>query len=128
MDNIELIKSTYEGRSEENKDRLPSLLSPVVEWVEAEGFPYGGVYRGREAVIQNVFARLAQEWIGYTAHAEEFFAQDDVVIVFGHYTGTYRLTGKSMRADFVHRYELKDGLIVKMKQYVDSFLVQSAMK
>lgn len=126
--NIELIRPTYEGKSEENQKRLPLLLDSNIEWTEAEGFPYAGVYRGRDAVIQNVFSRLANEWENYTAHAEEFFAQDDIVIVFGYYTGRYKQTGKSMRADFVHRYELKEGRIVKMKQCVDSFVVQSAMR
>jgi hypothetical protein len=126
--NVSLIRSTYEGKSEENKDRLPKLLATDVEWTEAEGFPYAGVYRGRDAILQNVFSRLATEWENYRAHAEEFIAHEDLVIVFGHYTGTYKKTGKSMRADFVHRYQLKDGLIIKMKQCVDSFLVQLAMK
>jgi ketosteroid isomerase-like protein len=41
--------------------------------------------------------------------------------------GTYKATGKSMRAVFAHLYELKDGKIVRMTQYVDSVPVQEVL-
>ena len=47
---------------------------------------------------------------------------------FGVYSGTYAKTGKSMSATFAHLYRLKDGKIQSMEQYVDSALVQQAMK
>jgi hypothetical protein len=34
--------------------------------------------------------------------------------------GTYKETGKSMRAAFAHLYEVRGAKIVRMKQYVDN--------
>lgn len=51
----------------------------------------------------------------------------DVIIAEGVYSGMYKETGKAFQADFVHVWELRDGKIVRFKQYVDSHVVQNAM-
>jgi ketosteroid isomerase-like protein len=43
------------------------------------------------------------------------------------YSGTYRKTGKTMKASFAHLYQLRDEKIVSMEQYVDSAMVQQAL-
>jgi ketosteroid isomerase-like protein len=51
----------------------------------------------------------------------------DRVAAFGVYSGTYKATSKSMRAPFAHLYEIKNGKIARMTQYVDTVLVQRAL-
>jgi len=125
--NRDIIRKTYEGSSEENAKHLLAVLSPDVEWTEAEGFPYAGTYVGVEALMQGVFQRLATEWDGFQAKVHTYLADGDRVAAFGVYSGTYKATGKSMTAHFAHLYELRDGQIVRMQQYVDSALVQRAL-
>ena len=125
--NLDLIRSTYEGPSEENGKHLLAALAPDAEWVEAAGFPYAGTYVGPDAIIANVFQRLATEWIGYRAEVASYLEAGDQVVAFGFYSGTYKATGRSMRASFAHRYTLKAGKIVRMVQYVDSHMVQQAL-
>ena len=98
-----------------------------MEWTEAEGFPYAGTYVGVEALMAGVFRRLATEWIGYRAGVHTYIADGDRVAAFGIYSGTYKATGKSMTATFAHLYEVKDGKIVRMTQYVDTAMVQKAL-
>ena len=125
--NLDIIRSTYEGSSEENGKRLLQVLAPDAVWIEAEGFPYAGTYVGPETIVSGVFRRLATEWIGYRADVASYVAEGDQVVAFGVYVGTYRTTGRSMRAAFAHRYTLRDGRIVRMVQYVDSHPVRQAM-
>lgn len=127
IDNRELIRKTYAGSSEENAEHLLAVLSPDVEWTEAEGFPYAGTYVGVEALMRGVFHRLAREWADYTASVHTYLADGERVAAFGVYSGTYKATGKSMRAHFAHLYELRDGRIVRMQQYVDSAMVRHAI-
>jgi ketosteroid isomerase-like protein len=52
---VDVVRGIYEafGRGD-----LPAVLGAMaddIEWHEAEGMPYGGVYHGGEAVAQNVF-------------------------------------------------------------------------
>ncbi|MFT3937807.1 nuclear transport factor 2 family protein [Rhodopseudomonas sp.] len=124
---LDLIRRTYEGSSEENGRNLLAVLHPDVEWTEAEGFPYAGTYVGVDALMAGVFARLASEWIGYRAEVHTYLADGDRVAAFGVYSGTYKATGKSMRAAFAHLYEIEDGKIRRMTQYVDTVMVAKAL-
>jgi ketosteroid isomerase-like protein len=124
--NLELIRATYEGKSEDNGRNLLAALAPDASWTEAEGFPYAGTYVGAEAIIAGVFHRLGTEWVGYKAEVHTFLEDGDKVAAFGVYSGTYKATGKSMRAEFAHLYVLKGGKIQSMNQYVDTVLVARA--
>jgi ketosteroid isomerase-like protein len=127
--NLDLIRATYEGSSsEENGRNLLAALAPDAVWTEAEGFPYAGTYVGPDAIISGVFRRLASEWTGYRADVHTYLEDGDRVAAFGFYSGTYKATGKSMRANFAHLYLLKDGKIASMTQYVDTAMVQKALQ
>ena len=125
--NLDLVRATYEGSSEENGRNLLAVLSPDVEWTEAEGFPYAGTYVGPEALIDGVFRRLGTEWTGYRADVHTYLADGDRVAAFGVYSGTYNATGKSMTSPFAHLYQINDGKVIRMTQYVDTVLVTRAL-
>ncbi|TSE03086.1 nuclear transport factor 2 family protein [Mesorhizobium intechi] len=125
--NLDLIRATYEGSSEQNGRNLMAVLHPDVEWTEAEGFPYAGTYVGVDALLAGVFARLGSEWIDYRAEVHTYLADGDRVAAFGVYSGTYKATGKSMRAAFAHLYEVRDSKIRRMTQYVDTVMVAKAL-
>jgi ketosteroid isomerase-like protein len=125
--NLELIRATYEGSSEDNGRNLMAALAPDATWTEAGGFPYAGTYTGPEAIVAGVFRRLATEWIGYRAEVHTYLEDGDRVAAFGVYSGTYKATGKSMRSPFAHLYLVNNGKIATMVQYVDTVLVQKAL-
>ncbi|WP_433696401.1 nuclear transport factor 2 family protein [Paraburkholderia phenoliruptrix] len=124
---LDIIRGTYEGTSEENGKRLRDALATDAVLTEAAGFPYAGTYVGPEAILANVFHRLATEWIDYRATVHTYVADGDRVAAFGTYSGTYRTTGKTMEASFAHLYRLENGKIVNMQQFVDSAMVRAAM-
>ncbi|BBL24167.1 MULTISPECIES: nuclear transport factor 2 family protein [Comamonas] len=126
--NLDIIRATYEGTSEENGKHLLAVLAPDATWTEAAGFPYAGTYVGAEQIVAGVLQRLGTEWEGYSAKAHTYLADGDRVAAFGVYSGTYRKTGKAMTATFAHLYHLQNGKIIRMEQYVDSHLVQQAMQ
>ena len=127
MTNLEIIKSTYEGKtSEENGINLAKYVAANISWTEAKGFPYAGTYIGLENVTKNVFSRLGSEWIDYKFTPEDYVAADDKVVAYGTYTGTYKLTGKAFAARVAHVWKLKDGKIISFEQFVDSKMVTEA--
>ena len=125
--NLDIIRATYEGASEDNGRNLLAVLAPDAEWTEADGFPYAGTYIGPQAIFDGVFKRLGSEWTGYRAEVHTYLEDGAQVAAFGVYSGTYSATGKEMQAPFAHLYHLKDGKIVRMHQYVDTILVASAL-
>ncbi|WP_245825442.1 nuclear transport factor 2 family protein [Pseudocolwellia agarivorans] len=128
MTNLEIVQSTYEGKtSEENGKNLQKYLSRNVQWREADGFPYAGTYQGFNEIASNVFAKLASQWDDYKFTAENYVAQNNIVIAYGTYSGTYRETGKSFNARVAHIWKLKDKKIISFEQIVDSKMVTDAM-
>jgi hypothetical protein len=128
MTNLEIIKSTYEGKtSEENGKNLIKYAAGDISWTEAKGFPYAGTYIGLQNVTKNVFNRLGSEWVDYKFTPEDYVASDDKVVAYGTYTGTYKTTGKFFEARVAHAWKLKDGKILKFEQFVDSKLVNDAI-
>jgi len=129
MTNVEIIKSTYEGKtSEENGKNLAKYAAENITWTEAKGFPYAGTYVGLESIAQNVFNRLGSEWVNYKITPEDYVAGDDKVVAYGTYSGTYKATGKYFEARVAHVWKLKDGKIISFEQFVDSQPVNNAMK
>ncbi|MEA5427694.1 nuclear transport factor 2 family protein [Arcicella lustrica] len=129
MTNLEIIKSTYEGKtSEENGKNLAKYVAEDITWTEAKGFPYAGTYVGLENVTQNVFSRLGSEWIDYKFTPEDYVASDDKVVAYGTYKGIYKRTSKPFEARVAHIWKLKDGKIINFEQFVDSLPVNNAMK
>lgn len=128
MTNLDIIKSTYEGKtSEENGKNLVKYVAVNISWTEAKGFPYAGTYIGLESVTENVFSRLGSEWIDYKFTPEDYVASDDKVVAYGTYTGTYKITGKPFTARVAHAWKLKNSKIVSFEQFVDSQPVDNAI-
>ena len=114
---------------------LAGMIAPFaegIEWTEMAGFPYAGTYVGPPAVRTHVFERLGAEWSDYRADPESFVVDGDAeccqVVAFGVYSGTYRATGRSMRARFVHHWTLAGDEVVRFEQYTDTALVRAAME
>ena len=129
MTNLEIIKSTYEGKtSEENGKNLAKYVADDISWTEAKGFPYAGTYIGLTEVTKNVFSRLGSEWIDYKFTPEDYVVNEDKVVAYGTYTGTYKITGKPFRARVAHLWKLNNGKIITFEQFVDSQQVVESMK
>jgi ketosteroid isomerase-like protein len=129
MTNLEIIKSTYEGKtSEENGRNLTKFVAENISWTEAKGFPYAGTYIGLEAITQNVFGRLGNEWIDYKFTPEDYVASEDKVVAYGTYSGIYKKTNKAVNARVAHVWKLKDGKIISFEQFVDSQIVNNSLR
>ncbi|HXR13492.1 MAG TPA: nuclear transport factor 2 family protein [Solirubrobacteraceae bacterium] len=103
------------------------LLDAEIEWVEAQGFPYGGTYHGPDAVLNGVFARLGSEWDGFRADVDYVVGDGERAVGVGAYSGTYKATGKAFSARFAHSIVARDGKLVSFEQIVDSAQVNVAL-
>ena len=100
-----------------------------MEWNEAENFPYadGNPYRGHDAILGGVFARLGGEWDGFAAVPEEFLDAGDTIVVLGRYRGTCKATGRSLHAQMCHVWRIRDGKAVHFQQYTDTLQAARTM-
>lgn len=126
MSNVEIVQRIYEAFSEGDMETISQLISPSVEWMESDGIPYGGVFKGYEAVVESVFGKIGAEWRDFTARVEEYIDAGNIVITLGVDSGTYKETGKQMSAPTASFWTIKDGKVVKFRQYIDTLAVVSA--
>jgi hypothetical protein len=120
--NVDLVRSIYEAFAAADVPGVVSRMSGDMEWNEAENFPYadGNPYRGPEAILNGVFARLGSEWNGFAAVPEEFLDAGDAVVVLGRYRGTFKATGQALDAQMAHVWRVADGKAVHFQQYTDT--------
>lgn len=128
MSNVDVIKQLYRAFSEGDLDTVRGLLDPHVEWIESEGIPYGGVFYGIEAVFNGVFAKIGAEWDEFTACVDQFIDAGDIVVTLGSDRGTYKATGQKMKAPTASIWTLKNGKVVKFRQYIDTLAVVNATR
>lgn len=120
--NVALVRGVYEAFAAGDVPGVLGRMSPDMVWNEAENFPYadGNPYRGPDAIVAGVFARLGGEWDGFAALPEEYLDAGDTVAVLGRYRGTFRATGKPLDAQFAHVWRVADGKAAAFQQYTDT--------
>lgn len=126
-DNLDTVKRVYEAFGRGDVPAVLAAMHDEIEWHEAEGFPYGGLYRGPDAVLNGVFGRLASEWEDFRAVPESYVDGGSVIVALGRYSGTYRETGNDFRAPFAHVWTLEGGTAVRFQQFTDTALARAAV-
>lgn len=124
---METVREMYRLFAERDNDGIRRLFDPEIEWVQMEGFPGGGRYVGADDIFGGAFTMLREQWEGWRAVVERYLDAGESVVALGFYEGTYRSTGRSMRAEFAHLVELRDGRILRFVQYTDTFKLAEAM-
>ncbi len=117
--NVEVVRGVYDAFARGDVDAVFAAMEPEVEWDEAPGMPYGGVYRGREAIMENVFGPILQDVEGFTAEPDEILALDDRRVVA---RGTHGGTGAvgPLDARFVHTWTVTGGRVSRYEQLADT--------
>jgi len=128
LSDLNSVREVYNAFAKGDMPAVLGSLSREIEWTEAEGFPYGGTYRGPKAVLEGVFMRLGSEWEGFAAVPDEFIDGGDTIVTLGKYSGTYKRTGKSFQANFAHVWKMSDGKAIRFVQYVDTLVVHRALQ
>lgn len=126
LSNLEVVQSLYNALKDGDEELVLGILHPEVEWIQNEGFPGGGRFVGAEAVYEGVFNRLMDEWEGWQAEVGRWLDAGESIVALGAYRGTFRKTGKPMRAAFAHVYWLDRGRVVRFEQYADTAKVAEA--
>jgi ketosteroid isomerase-like protein len=124
-DNVATVRGIYDAFARGDVQTVLGLMSEKVVWNEAEHFTYwtGGPFIGPQAVLQGVFARIGQDFDGFTVEVGRLVGCGDAVLTEGRYRGTVKATGKRLDVQVAHVWDLRDGKVVRFQQYVDTWQV-----
>lgn len=121
QENTNIVKQTYEAFLRGDIEGLLKLYAEDVQW-EVYGppsIPTTGTRRGK-AGLAEFFATVNETLEPHSFEPQEFIAQDDQVAVLGHYDWTARATGRRFSANWVHVVTLRDGQIIRFREYTDT--------
>ena len=124
--NVHIVEQLYAAYRGGDHARFEALCHPDLQWIQNEGFPYGGHHHGPRAVIDGVFLTLPRHWEGFGFDVTEILDAGDRVVALGAYRGTHRRSGRSFRAATAHVFDVEDGRVRRFRQYTDTALVRDA--
>jgi uncharacterized protein len=127
MNNIKVVQELYRAFREQDYDAFLRISAEDIEWIQNEGFPGGGTYKGASAVIEGVLKANNNQWEGFAYQIEEILDAGNSVIVVGKYSGRDRVSGKPMSAAAAHIYDLRDGKIARFRMFADTKSIWNAM-
>jgi len=118
--NVEFVKGVYGAFARGDVPAVLGEFADDIEWFEAEGMPYGGVYRGPEAVAQNVFGPITEDIDSFALVIEELLDSGATVAAVVRYTGTGKASGKALDVPAVHVWDIRDGKLARFRQFIDT--------
>lgn len=122
QENVQVIRGIYEAFGRGDVPAVLEQMDQSIAWNEADNSIYAdrNPYVGPQAVLEGVFTRLGSEWEGFTVTPEEWLDAGDRVVVLGTYSGTYKATGREVRAQFAHVWGVREGRVKSFQQYTDT--------
>jgi ketosteroid isomerase-like protein len=129
MSNREIIENVYGAFGRGDVPAVLEAFDPKIEWREAENNPYqmsGNAWVGGDAILQNLFVKLGEDWDGFTVTPKHYHDAGDSVVAEGRYTGTHKTTGKAIDMQFCHIWKLANGRVQSFQQYCDTAQIQDA--
>jgi len=120
--NITFIQSMYAAFSKGDIATIIANVTPDVDWRVTGSrldFPTMGDWRG-QAELKKFFDAISQHQEPREFTPKEFFAADDHVFVIGHYDWKIRKTGRTAASDWVHIFTIRDGKVVKFREFNDT--------
>ena len=125
--NIELVRGLYEAFGRGDVPGVLGAMTDDMEWHEAEGMPYGGVYHGGEEIAQNVFGPIVEDIQDFAVTPEEFIASGSNVAVVARYTGTAKASGNTLNLPAVHVWDVRDEKVSRFRQFIDTVKFREAV-
>ncbi|CAN5856120.1 nuclear transport factor 2 family protein [soil metagenome] len=118
QENVAIVQGLYAAFGRGDLAAVREKMDSGIEWYEAENFPYddGNPYFGPDGV----YARLTDDWEEFGEEVRSVLDAGEHVVSIGCYTGTYKPTARSVWAQFVHVWTVKDGIVTAFEQYTDT--------
>jgi ketosteroid isomerase-like protein len=128
QDNLKTIHKVYEAFGRGDVEGVISMLADDVTWTTPgppDVIPYAGEKKGHDEV-RGYFEAFGAATETTAFEPQKFFAEDNMVVVLGHYTFNVVKTGRVVDNDFVHAFGLAGGRVSTFEGYEDSAAVVAA--
>jgi ketosteroid isomerase-like protein len=126
QENLQVVKDGYAAYGRGDIPGVLALLSEDIEWhIPGAGLPLAGTYRGHNGVA-NFFEKLALETDVLDFQPREFVAEGDRVLVIGWERTKVKATNRTLEADWVMAFTVRNGKVAKFREYTDTKAIAAA--
>ncbi|WP_299519241.1 hypothetical protein [Winogradskyella sp.] len=102
----------------------PEILTEDVHFEMLPNYPSGGIYNGRQSVMEDYLPALMSNFDSWTLEPEELFEIEGAVIGKGYYKGRTKGTENDFTSPFLHIWYIKNNQIYKVMAYTDTYHLQ----
>lgn len=127
--NIKTVQQIYADFGKGNVEGVLSSLTDDVSWSDPgyPDIPYAAKRNGKNEVL-NFFKEMGSTVSFTQFFPQEFFADNDAVIVKGFFSGKANATGKTFETDWVMIWKFHGGKVFNYQAFIDTKNVGAAMK
>jgi len=125
--NIQTVKDFFATIGRGDRDGLLALVGEDIEWIiPGEDWPLAGTHRGHAGLAD--LLETASKTMETSTEPREYVAQGDRVLVVGVATGKIKATNKPFKDDWVFAVTVRNGKVMKIREYIDTQAVARASK
>ena len=126
--NVHVIQNAYAAFGRNDIDALLGLMADDIDWhvFGPNELPMSGPRRGKPEV-KRFFQQVGETWSFDRFEPRQFVAQDDLVVALGVYNGKAKSTGRSFMSEFAHVFTVRDGKVVRFREYTDTANLLNAL-
>jgi ketosteroid isomerase-like protein len=117
---VAAVLPLYEAFTRRDMPAALACMADDIEWHESGGLPWGGLEFGPAAVAKGIFTPALARVPDLTITPEEIVSSGDTVMVIHRYQGTAAATGGALDLLGVGVWTVRDGLIARYRQFVDT--------
>jgi uncharacterized protein len=121
--NKQIVQNAYGYFTSGNIPELLNILTDDVKWTTpgpATIIPWVGFRSGKQQVGE--FFKLVSENIEFQKfEPKEYIAEGDKVVVFGHWEGKSKKTGKVDSSSWTMMFTIKNGKVCEFREFSDTF-------
>jgi uncharacterized protein len=118
QENVELARQTYDAFNRGDLDLVLGAFDADVEVHDPPEMPDAAVHRGHDAVRRD-WQRTFDSFEEFSIEVEECQDLGEDLLVLLRYRGRGRGSGVSVDAQLAHLLTIRDGKLVRMRQFMD---------
>jgi ketosteroid isomerase-like protein len=119
QENVDLVTGGYDEFNRGDVEAVIARFDPEIEWIEpGGGHAPAGTFHGPEAVANDVFGTVPQNFDEFTCTVEDARDEGDTVVVTARFKGKNK-SGAELDTQAEHVWNVRDGKIVRMENNVD---------
>ena len=127
--NVRSVEALYVAIDADDHPAIHNLVAKDLSWEVLKNYPEGGDYLCADAVFEGegFFPALYAKFDDWHTRRDEHIDAGVQIVTLGRYMGRVIANGARIDVPFAHVWTLRDGKIVRMRQFTDTAEFVSAV-